>query len=191
MLHDLVSRTRTVRRFDESQPVAPGTLRDLVELARLSASASNLQPLKYVLSSDPATNARIFPALGWAGYLQGWDGPAEGERPAAYIVILLDTAISKSTDCDHGIAAQTIMLGATECGLGGCIIGSVQRGLLREVLAIPERYAIKLVLALGRPAEDVVIEPVGADGDIRYWRDEAGVHHVPKRALDELILRQV
>ncbi len=141
-----------------------------------------------MLSADPAMNARIFPALGWAGYLRDWDGPVEGERPAAYIVILLDTAISKTTDCDHGIAAQSIMLGATERGLGGCMIGSIKRPVLREVLGLDEQYEIKLVLALGKPAETVEIEPIGADGSIRYWRDADSVHHVPKRALDDLIL---
>lgn len=191
MLLDLVRRTRSFRRFDESAEVAPGLLRDLVELARLSASGANLQPLKYVLCTDRATNARIFPTLAWAGYLPDWDGPEPGERPAAYIVILLDTAISKTTDCDHGIAAQSMMLGATEMGLGGCMIASVKRPALHEVLSIPEQYAIKLVLALGRPAETVVLDPLGADGSIRYWRDPDGAHHVPKRALDDLILAEM
>lgn len=190
MLQDLVRRTRTYRRFDQAQAVSLGTLRELVDLARLSASGANLQPLKYILSADPAMNARIFPSLGWAGYLRGWDGPVEGERPAAYIVILLDTAISKTTDCDHGIAAQSIMLGATERGLGGCMIGSIKRPVLREVLDLDEQYEIKLVLALGKPAETVEIEALGADGSIKYWRDEDSVHHVPKRALDDLILSE-
>lgn len=190
MLQDLVRRTRTYRRFDQAQAVSLGTLRELVDLARLSASGANLQPLKYILSADPAMNARIFPALAWAGYLRGWDGPVEGERPAAYIVILLDTAISKTTDCDHGIAAQSIMLGATERGLGGCMIGSIKRPVLREVLDLDEQYEIKLVLALGKPAETVEIEALGADGSIKYWRDQDSVHHVPKRALDDLILSE-
>ncbi len=188
MLHDLVTRTRTVRRFDQSHAISTETLRALVDLARLSASGANLQPLKYILVNDPATCARVFPVLGWASYLKEWDGPAEGERPAAYVVLLLDTAISKQTDCDHGIAAQSIMLGATEQGLAGCIMASLKRDVLRAALAIPEQYAIKLVLALGKPAETVQLEEVGADGDTKYWRGEDEVHHVPKRALDEIIL---
>ena len=122
--------------------------------------------------------------------MRSWSGPAEGERPSAYIVILGDTEISKSVGCDHGIAAQSIMLGATERGLGGCMIGSIKRDALRETLEIPERYEIQLVLALGKPAETVVLEDVGPDGDIKYYRDDQGVHHVPKRPLDELILRE-
>ncbi|MGA9347779.1 MAG: nitroreductase family protein [Anaerolineae bacterium] len=189
MLEDLVRKNRSYRRFHQDVPVDLETLRALVNLARLSASANNLQPLKYILSCEPETNARIFPHTRWAGYLD-WPGPAEGERPAAYIVILGDTEIRKSFGCDHGIAAQSIMLGATERGLGGCMIGSIDHSGLRQALDIPDRYDILLLLALGKPKETVVLEEVGSDGDIRYYRDAEDVHHVPKRSLDELILRE-
>jgi nitroreductase len=188
MFKDLVMRNRSYRRFYEAEAVSMDTLRDLVDLARHSAAAANLQPLKYFLAGDPEQNARIFPHLAWAGYLKDWKGPGPGERPAAYIIILGDTTIAKDFGCDHGIAAQTILLGAVEKGLGGCMIGSVQRVELRESLKIPEIYKILLVLAIGRPKERVVIDPVGEDGDIRYWRDGEGVHHVPKRALEKIIL---
>ena len=190
MIEDLVRQNRSYRRFHQDVPVRIETLRALVNLARMSASGANKQPLKYVLSSDRETNARIFPHTRWAGYLKDWGGPEEGERPAAYVVILGDTEISKSFDCDHGIAAQSIMLGATERGLGGCMLGALDREGLRRTLDIPERYEILLALALGKPRETVVIEDVGPDGDIKYYRDDAGVHHVPKRSLDELILRE-
>jgi nitroreductase len=164
------------------------TLRDLVELARLSASGANKQPLKYILSSEEERNATIFDTLGWAGYLKDWPGPEEGERPSAYIVILGDTTIRPSFGVDPGIAAQSILLGATEQGLGGCILASIQRDALREALGVDGHYQIELVLALGKPKETVVIDPVGPDGNIKYWRDSEGVHHVPKRALDEIIV---
>ncbi len=188
MLHDLVRRNRSRRRFYQEVAVTEETLRELVDLARLSASATNRQPLKFYLSCTPEKNAVIFPHLRWAGYLTGWGGPAEGERPAAYILILHDTTISDDPGVDHGIAAQSIMLGATERGLGGCIIGSVRREELSHALSLPEHYRILLALALGKPREEVVIEEVGPDGDIRYWRDEQGVHHVPKRALKDIIV---
>jgi len=187
-VRDLIVRNRSYRRFVEDEPVSLDTLRELVDLARLTPSAANRQPLRYILSADPNTNAQIFPALSWAGYLKDWPGPAEGERPAAYIVILNDTTVSKTVGCDHGIAAQTILLGAVEKGLGGCMLGSVKRDELRGILQIELRHEILLVLALGKPAETVTIDPLNAEGDIRYWRDEQDVHHVPKRALDDLIL---
>jgi len=55
-------------------------------------------------------------------------------------------------------------------------------------LKIPSRYKIFLALALGKPKEKVVVEEVGPDGGIKYWRDAEDVHHVPKRSLDEIIL---
>lgn len=188
MIRDLVVATRSIRRFHQDVAVDQETLRGLVDLARLSASAANVQPLKYILSWEPQKNARIFPLLAWAGYLKDWPGPVAGERPAAYIVMLGDKRLRQSFETDQGIAAQSILLGATEKGLGGCIIASIQRRELRELLAIPEHLEILLVLALGKPKEKVVLEPLGPEGDIKYWRDAEAVHHVPKRALEEIIV---
>lgn len=187
MIHETVKANRSCRRFQQDRPVDGALLRELVDLARLSPSAANLQPLKYVLSSGAASNAKVFPTLAWAGYLSDWDGPEEGERPAAYIVIVGDTGIAASFGCDHGIAAQSILLGAAEKGLRGCMIGSVDRERLAASLGLPEQYRILLVLALGYPAETIVLEDARV-GNIRYWRDSEGVHHVPKRPLEEIII---
>ena len=188
MIKELVLKNRSYRRFRGDVPIAVETLKELVDLARHSASAANLQPLKYVLSCNREKNALIFSHLSWAAYLQDWPGPDEGERPSAYIIILGDKGICESFGCDHGIAAQSIMLGAVEKGLGGCMIGSIRRQSLHKALNLPSDYEILLVLAIGKPMETVVIEPVGPDQDIRYWRDGQGVHHVPKRAMDDIIL---
>ena len=187
-IKDLVRRNRSYRRFYENESIDLETLRELVDLARLSASGANIQPLKYMLSFEPEKNALIFPTLSWAGYLKDWPGPVEGERPSAYIIILGDKRIRQSFGVDPGIAAQSILLGATEKGLGGCIIASIKKEELAESLKIPADYEILLVLALGKPKEKVVIDPVGPDGDIKYWREADGTHHVPKRPLDEIII---
>ena len=188
MIEDLIAKNRSYRRFYEEEKIEPETLRGLVGLARLSASGANIQPLKYILSCDPSGNKQIFPCTIWAGYLKDWPGPGEGERPTGYIIILGDKDIAQSFGVDHGIAAQSILLGAVERGLGGCMIGSIHREKLREALDIPEHLEILLIVALGKPKEKVVIETVGADGDIKYYRDAEGAHHVPKRSLDELIV---
>ncbi len=188
-LSELVRRCRSYRRFEEDFPVTKEVLLELISLARLSASAGNLQPLKYILSCDPETNnQKIFPYLHWASYLKDWPGPAEGERPAAYIILLGDKEIAQVFGVDAGIASQNILFGAVEPGLGGCIVGSVDRDELREALGIAPRFEILHVIALGKPKEKVVIEDIPPGGDIRYWRDEKGVHHVPKRPLEELVL---
>ena len=188
MIKDLVKKNRTYRRFYEDFEIKRNVLEELVDLARLSASGANRQSLKYILSCEKNKNDLIFLTLAWAGYLKDWRGPIEGERPSAYIVILLDTEISKNYWCDPGIAAQSILLGATEKGLGGCIFASVKRDELRSALKIDERYEILYVLAIGKPKEKVVLETVGPEGDIKYWRDSQGVHHVPKRTLKEIII---
>lgn len=188
MIADLIKANRSCRRFAEDHPVDLHTLEALVDLARLSASGANLQPLKYILSCEPALNALIFKCLGWAAYLKDWAGPQPGERPAAYIVILGDSNISKDFGVDHGIAAQSILLGAREKGLAGCMLGSINRKDLRSRLYIPAHLRVLLVLAIGQPREKIVIETVGPDGNIRYWRDDRAVHHVPKRSLPQIII---
>ena len=190
MITQLVKENRSCRRFYEDHTVKPETLRELVDLARMLASGANLQPLKYIISCDPPKNTEIFSCLAWAGYLKDWPGPAEGERPAAYIVVLGDTSISDSAGCDHGIAAQTILLGAREKGLAGCMLGSIDRNALSDSLNIASRFKILLVIAIGKPREQVVLEPVGPDNSIRYYRDNEGVHHVPKRKLEDIIVAE-
>lgn len=187
-LRELILKNRSYRRFDEHFEISPETLKELVDLARYSASARNLQPLRYILITSPPLREKVYPCLAWAGYLADWNGPARGERPTAYIIILNDTRLTQNTNCDQGIAAQSILLGATEKGLGGCIIASIDKERLRKELSIPDYLEIIWVLALGKPAEKVVLEEIKPDGNIQYYRDQNDVHHVPKRKLEQIIL---
>ena len=140
-----------------------------------------------IQGGDADLCGKVFPNLAWAGYLKDWDGPEEGERPAAYLIQLLDTSIVENCLCDDGIQAQTILLGAVEKGYGGCIIKAFKNESLREVLQLPEHLKVMYVIALGKPKETVVLEEM-KDGDYKYWRETDGSHHVPKRALDELVI---
>lgn len=186
-LKDLIKKNRSYRRFNEKVQISKEEITELIDLARLSASGRNQQSLKYIISNTPETNKKVFNQLSWAGFLTDWPCPVEGERPSAYIIFLHDNNISDTHFCDEGIAAQSILLGAVEKGLGGCIFWSVNRKNLRANLNIPEQYKIVQVIALGEPVEQVVIENIKED-DYKYWRDENMVHHVPKRGLDEIIL---
>ncbi|GAP21562.1 nitroreductase family protein [Leptolinea tardivitalis] len=190
MLKDLVLRNRSYRRFNQTARINPAVLRDLCDLARLTPSGRNAQPLKYILVTSEDLCDKIYPLLGWAGYLKDWDGPIEGERPAAYIVMLGDKTISENFGIDPGIACQTLLLGAVEQGLGGCIIATVKRENLKTLLEIPDTFDVLYVIALGKPVEEVVVEPVGSNGDIKYWRDDKHVHHVPKRELKDVIVAE-
>ena len=186
-MRELVTKNRSYRRFQESEPISSEQLKDLVELARLSASAGNLQPLKFLLSHDPIRNGAIFSCLRWESFIKNFPAPGQGRRPAAYIVILGDTSITKDFWCNHGIAAQSILLGAVEMGFGGYILTDIDRQALAGFLKIPDHYQILLVIALGLPRERIVITDA-VNGEIAYWRDVNKVHHVPKRSLNEIIL---
>ncbi len=187
MIRDLILRNRTYRRFFEEN-IDRKTVEDLIDLARISSSAGNMQSLKYFISCDPETNRKIFPNLMWASYLKDWDGPEEGERPSAYIVVLGDTKINSNFFWDHGIAAQSILLGAVEKGLGGCMFGSFKKDSLRKAVSLPEQYEILMIIAIGKPRETVVIEELKDPSEIKYWRDGNMVHHVPKRSLKDIII---
>jgi nitroreductase len=188
-IRDLLTANRSYRRFRADEPLNPRTLVELIELTRLCPSAANRQPLKYLVVCDPEENARLFTHLRWAGALKDWDGPAESERPTGYIIILGDTQITEQYTVDAGIAAQSILLGAVERGLGGCMIGSINRDGVRQDFRIRDRYGICLVLALGAPNEKIILENARDSTDVIYWRDEEDVHHVPKRTMDELLVR--
>jgi len=185
---DLALNNRSYRRFDEQFVIDKATLVELIGLARLAASGRNGQPLKYFLSHEKNLNGQIFPTLAWAAYLKDWPGPEKGERPSGYIIVLLDHRIANNYFCDDGIAMQNILLGAVEKGLGGCIIRSIHKPRLSAILQLPDHLEIIDVIALGKPVETVMLTEVGQDGDIRYYNDENGIHYVPKRSLDELIV---
>jgi nitroreductase len=191
LFRELVLKCRSYRRFYQDVALDVGTLRDLVDLARCSASARNQQPLKYILSCSKENNAIVFSCVHWASALKDWKGPVEGERPAGYIIILGDKEIGSNFGFDPGIAAQTIILGATEKGFGGCILGSAEKEKLRQLLDIRTKYEILLVVALGKPKEKVIMETMEPTDSFDYWRDANSVHHVPKRKLDDIIIAQL
>ncbi|HEY3323543.1 MAG TPA: nitroreductase family protein [Planctomycetota bacterium] len=185
---ELIVRNRSYRRFQQNQRIEHKTLVELVDIARRTPCGGNRQPLRYAIVQQPEKCAQLFAHLRWAALLRGWGGPKEGERPAAYILILNDTTVSTHSDTEVGIAAQSMSLAATERGLGGCMIGSIDRAKVVQEFAIPDQYQLALVLALGVPAETCVLEAAEIGGSVAYYRDATGVHHVPKLPLSEVLI---
>ena len=184
----LLLADRSVRRFKSDIEITRELLERLVGLTRYCASGRNLQPLRYRIVDCPKEKDAIFPLLKWAGYYTEWDGPELSQRPAAYLIQCLDTDLTESCLCDDGLNLQAITLGATALGLGACIIKAFNAPALAEVLDLPEQLKPLYVLALGVPAEETKIVPM-TDGDHKYFRDEADAQCVPKRSLEELIIK--
>ncbi len=186
-IKNLLLHNRSYRRFEQAPVLSKDELLDLVDSVRLSPSARNDQPLKFIILNSKVSCSTIFPFTAWAGYLKDWSGPDINERPTSYIIILCNMDISKKYGVDVGIAAQSILLTAVEKGFGGCMLGALKRDMIREAFSIDEKYDIALVIALGKPAETILLEDVKSN-DTHYYRDANDIHHVPKRKVEELII---
>ncbi|MDH5795065.1 MAG: nitroreductase family protein [Candidatus Bathyarchaeota archaeon] len=183
MIYEKIAGRRTIRKY-KRKAVPEEVLIRCVDAARLSPSAANRQPLRYIIVNDEKLLIPVFSTLSWAGYLPDYQ-PNEEEMPRAYIVILLDKSVSKNKGDDAGIAAMSVCMVAYDDGLGSCILGAVDRERLGDILHVPEDLDIVLVVSLGYPAENPVADKV-VDSDIRYWLDEEGVLHVPKRSFKDI-----
>lgn len=187
-LHGLAASARTVRRFREEMPVPREHLLKMVRAASLAPCAANLQRLRFSLITGAPGREKLFRGLGWAGYLEDWSGPEQGNRPPAYIIISSPAGDERPfTGIDAGIAGAYITLAAREMGYGCCMLLSFSREDAAEVGCTPGLKP-ELVLALGVPAEETVLEEFS--GSIRYWRDRRGRHHVPKLSPDQLIAKE-
>ena len=183
-VYEKIKRWRTIRKY-LLKAVPEEVLLKCVDAARLSPSGANMQPLSYVIVNNQELLKHVFSTLSLAGYLPDYR-PKEEEMPKAYIVMLIDNKIARTPNHDAGIAAMSISMVAYDEGLGSCILGAVDKEKMREILNVPEGLAIVLMVALGYPTENPVVEPV-ADGDIKYWLDENGVIRVPKRDLQDIV----
>ena len=207
MLKDLVLKNRSYRGFDESVRISRETLEGFVDCARLCPSSVNKQPLKYFLAWEPEEVEKVQGLTKWARALPDMVLPHPGKRPTGFVVICQDKRIDENLNRyqkDVGIVAQTMLLAAVEQGLGGCMIGNFQAGEVinaipqkariginirtMEVIGLPEEIRPLLIVAFGKPAEEIHLVDVQEDGNTNYYRDENDVHYVPKRTLaDELL----
>ena len=192
MVKDLVLKARSYRNFESGYSISRETLESLVDVARFTSSGANKQPLKYYLSSDPETNKKVFSCTRWAGMLKDLKLPFEGNEPTAYIVICCDTDVVKNHsiyDIDVGIVAEAMMLAACEEGISGCMLGAIVAGEVSAALDLAPNLLPKLILALGKAAEDVVLTDIPESGNTAYYR-KGNTHYVPKRSLEELIINK-
>lgn len=191
MLKELVLNNRSFRGFDENRKISKDELLELIELARLCPSSVNMQPLKYKLLWEEKEVEELLKLTKWARGLPELNLPKEGMHPTAFIVICIDTNIAESIarfQKDVGIVAQTILLGAVEMGLGGCMIGNFGGNPVSEKLELSENLSPSLIIALGKPKEEIVLTEPKVDGNFAYYRDENGIHYVPKRRIEDVLI---
>ncbi len=186
---ELVRANRSCRRYDSSKKVSEEQLLRLVEMARLSPCGANRQALRFAVVCDEKRNSEIFENLAWAGYLKDWDGPVESERPTGYIVFGYSDEFGKPMPEDVGIASQTIGLGARSEEMATCIFKAYKEEPIKEILGMKKEDGIVLVISVGYPVEDVVIDDIVIGEDIKYYRDENEVHHVPKIVKEDLLIK--
>jgi nitroreductase len=190
---ELNKKNRSYRNYDASYIVTEEQLKKLVELTRFCPSSVNMQPFKYYLSCNPTTNARIQPLTKWARALQPMEIPKPGHYPTAFIVICYDETIGPGIERfgkDVGIVAQTIVLGAVEMGLGGCMIGNFSPAKISAALELADTLRPALIIAIGKPQENIVLLDASVGSSLNYYRDEQDVHYVPKRTLSEILINK-
>ncbi|KYK20549.1 nitroreductase [Thermoplasmatales archaeon SM1-50] len=183
-VYDSIVSRRTIRRFDQ-KPVDPNILRKFVNAARLAPSAANLQQLEYLIITEKKLCIQLFETLGWAAYIQPKWAPSEYERPTAYIVILVKDTKNPYYQRDVSFASANILLAAEAEGLGSCFLCNIDREKIQRIFMIPCTISVDSVIALGYKAEKSVVEDM--KDSIKYWRDDQGIFHVPKRKLDDII----
>lgn len=189
-LYELVLKNRSYRKYHANHKIPSEVLESLVDLARITPSSKNRQPLKYILVNEQEDTDFVFEQLKWGYHLKNWEGPTADERPPAYIIMLLDTKLNENAMIDAGIAAQTILLGTVENGLGGCIVRTVNRTEIIKYFGIPEHIEVIQVISIGKPHQEVKLAGLKADGDTKYFEDKEGIHWVPKRSLEEIIYKR-
>ena len=193
-VYEAVIKRRSIRRFKDL-PIPYDVLEKCVDAARLAPSGRNSQPCEYVIVDDDRLLPEVFDNLkGWAGQPSSIGAPPPGQRPVAYIIILINNALEMNpvagrrvATYDVALAAENAMLVATAEGIGSCPFLSFKESTLKEVLNLPDNYEIALVLGLGYADESPVVE-VPTDS-IKYWVDDNGVRHVPKRKLEDILHR--
>lgn len=188
LIETLIKQNRTYRRFDEAVAIDRLQILRWLDIVRQTPSARNVQPLKYIIITDEALCHEITALQRWAAMLPEWEGPAVGERPRAYLLQLIDTDIAPAARFDEGIQLQALGLLAAEAGYGICILAGHGKGEITRRLDLPTHLSINAIVAIGKPHEEIILEEARSADDVRYWRDEAGRHHVPKRPLSELII---
>lgn len=185
---EILKTNRSYRRFVESVRIPQHEVEQWIKNLRYTSSMRNTQPLKYCVITLPELCEKIYPHLAWAGFLKDWNGPDKGERPTAFVVQLLDENLSQTSRFDEGLQLEALTLQAVEAGYGCCIIAAFSAKAITEALGFATHLKPIAIVAIGKPSEKVVIEELLPNEPVAYYRSPDGVHHVPKRRGEDLLI---
>jgi len=184
-IFETIKSRRSIRRFSQEK-LDRNFLIELVETARCAPAAANIQSLEYIIVDKPDMCSKLFATLAWASYVKPKRNPQPNERPAAYIVVLVDTEIKKEAHVDAAAAIENILLAAWSKGVGSCWLGAIDKMKILEILNISEKYQVDSVIALGKPAETPKMEDAETE-NTKYYLDDKDVLHVPKKPLKKIL----
>lgn len=185
---EAIKGRRTIRKFSKEK-LSTSLIEEIIDSARYAPSASNVQPLKYIIVNDEQKVSDICNNIKWARYIKEGYGNEES-KPVAFIIVLVDTDIRESGyEIDIGASVQNILLSAYSKGVGSCWMGAINRTAIRKILGIPYKYLLSTVVALGTPDEQPILQPLDSNGSVEYYKDDNGVLNVPKRKLEDIIIK--
>ena len=185
-IYEMIISRRTIRKFKQEK-IDHEMLKKIVNAGRLAPSAANLQPLEYLIIDDEELKKKVFPNLAWAGYIKPEGDPGEDERPVAYIIILADKKINPAPERDIGASVENMNLISQEEGIGCCWIGAFKAKEINNIIGVPANLSAELILAMGYPLEKPVSEDIEKGSSIKYYKDDSGTLHVPKRRLKDIL----
>lgn len=183
-LDSLLKKNRSYRGYDQRHIVTEDELKQIVAATTLVASGMNKQRLRYRLVTKEDAG-KVLPHITLGAALPEEHLPHKGEEPEAFIIVCATEAENKVIDIDLGIAAQSMLLKATEMGLGGIFILNFRADAIMEALGLATRPIA--VIAIGKPAERIFLLPVEAGSDLNYYRKD-GIHYVPKLKVEDLLI---
>lgn len=155
----LVDLRQSCRHYDPAFRPSREQLMACIRAAQLAPSACNSQPWHFTVVNDPVTS----PAVAEATRLYGLNKFTENcpayivicEQPARLLARVANAVTQQHyAPMDIGIATAHLCYAAAEQGLATCIMGCFDEKRLRELLPLPEKGKVKLVLAVGKAAAD-------------------------------------
>lgn len=157
---ELILERQSVRKYSDKE-VEKEKLMRCLEAARLAPSASNSQPWKFIVIDDPELKDKV--AKETYSLMANFNKFVH-QAPIIIAITLEKTPLVNRIGgrikkkewklIDIGIAADHLCLQASEEGLGTCMLGWYNEKEIKELLNVPEKKSIALLISLGYPAKD-------------------------------------